>query len=325
MVNGTPDSSSSLTSRLLSPAPALSVGSGANDLDPEWCWARYEPDAAHPWNLHRAAHLCRRAGFGASGDRLQEALADGPQESVTKLLKGSDGTAAFNEAYDGYETSSAGDAAGLRAWWLRRMIETPHPLLERLTLFWHGHFGVSNARVGNTEVTCRYLHRLRQQALGRFDLLLENVVEDPAMLLALNARSNRKARPELGFSRVLLEEFTLGPGRFSESDLKAAARSFTGWHVSQWEVGFNPDEHDTGPKTLLGETGHWDRKDVVRILLKQPSTARRVANRLCECFISDTDPPPENVILPLADQFAKDFDITRLIETVLRSNLFFSP
>jgi uncharacterized protein (DUF1800 family) len=251
-------------------------------------------------------------------------VADGPQASVTEFLKGGAGAATVNAAYDGYETASAGDAASLRAWWLRRMIETPHPLLERMMLFWQGHFGLSNSRVGNPEVTCRYLHRLRQQALGRFDLLLETVVEDPATLLALHARANRKSRPELDLSRVLLEEFTLGAGRFSRDDVQAAARSLTGWHVSQWDVGFNPDEHDSGPKTLLGDTGNWDRKDVARILLKQPATARRIAGQVCRCFVSDVDPLPESVISPLGEEFAKDYDISRLVETVLRSNLFFA-
>jgi len=306
---------------------AIVAGPSATEVsesDPAWAWAPYAPSAARPWNLHRAAHLCRRAGFGADWGRLQEALAAGPQASVSKFLNGGAEATTFNEVYDGYETASAETAGGLCAWWLRRMIETPHPLLERMTLFWHGYFGVSQARIGNPELMCRYLHRLRQHALGRFDLLLEMAVEDPAMLLALNARVSRKARPDANFSRALLEEFTLGAGRFSEADVRATARALTGWRVSQWEAGYNPDEHDAEPKTLLGQTGNWGRKDVLRILLKQPETARRVAAEVCRCLIAESDPPPESVMAQLAVDFAKDYNLSRLVETVLRSNLFFS-
>jgi len=299
---------------------AISVSAG----NPDWAWARYAPDMAHPWNLQRAAHLCRRAGFGADWAELQTVLTDGPQESVTKFLKTDAETARFNELYDGYERSSARTAGGLSAWWLRRMIETPQPLLERMTLFWHGYFGISNARVGNPEVVCRRLHELRGHALGRFDRLLGATVKNPAVLLSLNARNSHKARPETDLARALLEDFTVGAGPWSEPDLQATARALTGWHVSQWEVGFNPDEHDGGPKTLLGETGNWGREDVVRILLKQPTTARHVVERVCQWFISESNPPPENVVAPLAASFAKDYDLGLLVETVLRSNLFFS-
>ena len=302
------------------PAPA---GGGARS-DPAWAWARYAPDSARPWNLQRAAHLCRRAGFGADWGGLQTVLAEGPQASVTRFLHGGAEAAKFNGLYDGYEQAAAGTPASFSAWWLRRMIETPQPLLERMTLFWHGYFGLSAARVGNPELVCQHLRQLRAQALGRFDLLLGAAMRHPAVLLGLNARNSRKARPETDSARVLLEAFALGAGHFSEADVQAVARALTGWHVSQWEIGFNPDEHDAGPKTLFGETGNWGREDVVRLLLKQPATARHVVEAVYCWFISESRPLEESVVAPLAETFARDYDVARLVETVLRSNLFFS-
>jgi hypothetical protein len=96
--------------------------------NPAWAWSEYQPDAQRPWNLAQAGHLYRRAAFGATWDQLQQALSDSPQRTIDKLLRPQADIAAFNSKYDEYESSS-GSADALRAWWLRRIILTPHPLL----------------------------------------------------------------------------------------------------------------------------------------------------------------------------------------------------
>ncbi len=123
------------------PAP---IGPATND--PGWAWAPYEPDAKRPWNLALAAHLYRRCGFGAGWEQLQQALSDGPQRTVDKLLRPRADVDAFNRRCDESENTAAGSVDGLRAWWLRRMMETPHPLLEKMTLFWHSYFAVNAGR-----------------------------------------------------------------------------------------------------------------------------------------------------------------------------------
>ena len=193
-----------------------------------------------------------------------------------------------------------------------------------MTLFWHNHFAITNARVNHPAMMCRYLHRLRQNALGRFDALLESVLNEPAVLVCLGARANRKARPSLDFARALLEQFTLGPGRFSEPDVQGAARALTGWFVSQEETHYLEREHDSGAKTLLGRQGDFGRQDLLRLLLEQPATAQLLVRKLHRWLVSETASPPDSLVAPLAADFAKDFNLTRLLETMLRSNLFFS-
>jgi len=296
--------------------------------DPDWAWAAYQPDAQRPWDLRRAAHLFRRAGFGASWDQLQEAVGDGPERAVEKLLRPQADVAQFNRAYDEYEAAIDPDSEStevLRRWWLRRMIESPHPLLEKMTLFWHNHFAISPARPSNGPAVGRHLQLLRAHALGRFSDLLDGVAYDPAMLVALDGAANRRAQPSLSFARALLELLTVGPGHFSEGDVREVARAFTGVFVVRNRLRLVDREHDDGPKRILGRVGPWTGHDAVKIALAQPSTARLVVGKLYRWLVSETQPPSDALVAPLAASFAKDYDIARLVGTMLRSNQFFSP
>ncbi|MBN2592327.1 MAG: DUF1800 domain-containing protein [Sedimentisphaerales bacterium] len=292
--------------------------------DSGWAWAEYEPDAERPWNLAQAGHLYRRAAFGAGWDQLQQALTDGPQRTIDILLQPQGDIAEFNRTYDEYEAAT-GSMDQLRAWWLRRMIQTPHPLLEKMTLFWHSHFATNAAEVKSARLMQQHVLLLRNQALGSFRILLEGISQDSAMLLWLGAEANRKARPNENLARALMENFTLGPGHYTAKDLQEASRAFTGWFVLRSKLRYIPREHDENEKQILGRKGNFARDDVLRIILEQPATSRRLVCKLYRWLISETDKPEEDLIAPLAESFAKDYDVLKLVETMLRSNLFFSP
>ena len=304
--------------------PEALGGSAGEAADPAWAWAPYEPDGRRPWDAARASHLFRRAAFGASWGEIRKALADGPARTIDRLLHPEADVAAFHRAHDAFEDSASDSGESLRAWWLRRMHETPHPLLEKMTLFWHGHFAARLAKVKSARLLGNYLRLLRSHALGSFEALLQGVARDPAVLLSLDSGANRKARPAEGFARGLLERYTVGEGRASEGDVREAARAFTGWFVLREELRWIPREHDSGLKKVLGEEGNLTGEDVVRIAFHQPATARLVVRKLHRWLIEEVDEPAEALIAPLADGFAKSGDIARLVETMLRSNLFFS-
>jgi len=309
-------------------APAAAPAS-QEPLDPGWAWAPYQPDAARPWNLRWAGHLLRRAGFGADWARLQQALADGPQRTVDKLLRPEADVAAFNRAYDEHETAAidpgSGSSEGLCQWWLRRMILSPQPLLEKMTLFWHHHFGTSNFRVADGPLMQRHVQLLRRHALGRYSKLLGEIARDPATLLSLEADANRRAMPSDRLARALLEHFSVGPGEFTEEDVRQAARAFTGWLVLRRQLRYVEREFDPGTKKILGREGPWKGEDVVRIVLERPAAARLVVRKLYRWLIAETEDPPPAWIDPLARPFSKDYDVARLVETMLRSNAMFSP
>ncbi len=303
------------------------------DVDPRWAWTPYKPNAQQPWNLRGAGHLYRRAAFGASWKQLRQALDDGPQRSVDKLMRPKDDVAttsgriaAFNQSLDEYENAAGGSGGTetLRAWWLRRMIQTPHPLLEKMTLFWHSHFGISNARVNNAALMARHVQMLRSHALGLYRPLLEAVSSDPAVFLGLGAETNRKAVPSANFARQLMESFSLGPGHYGEEDVREASRAFTGWFVLRGRLRFFPAEHDSGVKKVLGREGAWNVEDVVRIVLDQPAVPKLLVRKLYRWLISEVSQPSDALLAPLTRALAKDYNVGRVVETMLRSNLFFS-
>jgi uncharacterized protein (DUF1800 family) len=291
--------------------------------DPGWAWAAYKPDAQRPWNLAQAGHLYRRAAFGASWDQLQQALSDGPQRTINQLLRPQADTATFNSTYDEYE-ASVGSLDTLRAWWLRRMIQTPHPLLEKMTLFWHSHFATGGTKVKNARLMQQHVRLLRSQALNSFQALVEGISRDPAMLIWLGADANRKARPNENLARSLMETFTLGSGHCTEEDIQEAARAFTGWFVLRGKLRYIPREYDGNVKQILGREGNFTGDDVVRIVLEQQATPQRLVRKLYRWLICETEEPDTILIAPLAESFAKDYNVLRLVETMLRSNQFFS-
>ena len=120
---------------------------------------------------------------------------------------------------------ASNDADRLKAWWLYRMLLSPDPLGERLTLLWHNHFATSNRKVQDLVFMREQNELLRKHALAPFGELLAAVVKHPAMLVWLDADSNRAGHPNENLARELMELFTLGIGHYTEADVQAAARA----------------------------------------------------------------------------------------------------
>ena len=172
----------------------------------------------------------------------------------------------------------------------------------------------------------RYTQQLRGEALGRFDSMLAALSHDPAMLLGRDAAANRKSLPCEHVPREFMVRSCLGTGHFSESGRsRGPPGAFTGWFVLKGQVRFIPREHDPGVKRILGEQGNFNDSDVVRLLLQQPATPRRLVHKLYRLLISEADTPSDELVRPLAESFAAEYDIAALVGRMLRSNLFFSP
>lgn len=191
----------------------------------------------------------------------------------------------------------------LRGWWLREMSTTASALSERMTLFWHNHFVSAQPKVRYAQLMYRQNVLLREHALGRFDALLHAIAKDPAMLIYLDSASSRQGAPNENFAREVMELFTLGEGAYSESDIKEAARAFTGWSIDpeQGSFLFRRGLHDAGLKTVFGRSGAFDGDAVLEVLLAQPAAAEFIVSKLWREFVS---PQPDGTrVRVIARQF----------------------
>ncbi len=193
----------------------------------------------------------------------------------------------------------------LRGWWMGEMLATDSPLTERMTLFWHNHFVSSQQKVRVARLMFRQNATLRANALGDFGALLHAASKDAAMLVYLDGVRNRRGAPNENFAREVMELFTLGEGRYTEQDVKEAARAFSGWSLER-ETGrfvFRRALHDPGEKTVLGRTGRFDGDDVLDLLLARPETAEFVVAKLWREFVSPE--PDEREVKRIAADFRR--------------------
>src|SRR5450432_3274993 len=180
-------------------------------IDPRSAWERYRPTAESPWDLKKAGHLYRRAAFGASLEELQTAVREGPDRTIASLLQGrpdADADALWTTMSRTVATTNNGDQ--LPALWLYRMLYSPHPLREKLTLFWHNHFATSNLKVQNAGYMLGQYELMRRHAQGSFRTLLTEMSRDPAMLVWLDTIQSQRSQPNENYARELMELFSLG-------------------------------------------------------------------------------------------------------------------
>ncbi|HSN20970.1 MAG TPA: DUF1800 domain-containing protein, partial [Usitatibacter sp.] len=214
----------------------------------------------------------------------------------------------------------------LRAWWLREMLDTPSPLTERMTLFWHNHFATSQRKVRAPQLMYRQNLLLRREALGNFATLLHAIAKDPAMLVYLDNARSRRGAPNENFAREVMELFTLGMGHYGERDVKEAARAFTGWSVdpATGAYRYRPFFHDGGEKVVLGHRGRLDGDQVIDILLERPETARFIAAKLWREFVSPA-PDAEEVERWAAVFRDAHYEMKPLLRAVFLSDAFWAP
>jgi uncharacterized protein (DUF1800 family) len=297
-------------------------------LDPVEAWKPWQPTQKQPWDLKWAGHLYRRAAFGASLPELRQAVKDGPATTLGRLVDGpkdaADTIKVLNET--GRLIAQQRSLHDFRAWWVYCMFHGPHPLREKLTLFWHDHFATSVNKVASDTLMYRQNVLIRRNALGKFGPFLQEMSKDPAMLIWLDNNSNVKGRANENYARELMELFSLGVhSGYTEKDIREAARAFTGWQTEEGQYAFVEALHDAGPKTVFRQKGNFNGDDVVRLCLKQPACAEFITRKLYRFYVSDVHTPSRELLSPLADAFRKsDHDIKVLVKTILSSRHFFS-
>lgn len=273
------------------------------------------------YDAYLVDHLLRRAGFGTTNQEQSYYKGLGFDAALEELLNPeSVKDDALDKIVDdqNFDFTDLGD---LKRWWIYRMMFTRRPLAEKLTLFWHGHFATSNnGKVNNPYLMYQQNLLFHDKGMGKFEDLLLSVSKDPAMIIWLDNRDNRKNKPNENYAREVMELFTMGIGNYSEQDVKEAARAFTGWAAPSGFY-FNKKQHDFGAKTFLGQSGNLGGEDVVRILAARPETARYLSKKLINFFC--TDDPSDEFVQRIADIYAsKGQNIKGVLREIFRSDEF---
>ncbi len=306
-------------------------------------------DRAESWDRDRAAHLLRRAGFGGTPDEIERLVTLGLNAAVSRLVD-FESTAQTDPGFavstlpapkqvfraipdlsqeqrkttrQHIRVVNRAEIAALRAWWLRRMVVSPRPFEEKMTLFWHGHFTTGAQEVRVSRLLAGQNELLRRHAVDPFRVMLSAICRDPAMLRYLDNASNRKQHPNENFARELLELFTMGAGNYTEEDVREAARALTGWTFDRNGFRFRKGWHDFGPKAFLGREGRFDGDDVIDIILSRPETAGHIAGRILRFFVSDD--PGEEFVAALAERLREtDYDIRDCMRAIFSSEVFYA-
>jgi len=270
---------------------------------------------------YRVDHLLRRAGFGTTLQERSYYNKLGFDGTLNELLHPEKVKEDALEKLIYEQNLDFTDIGDLRRWWIYRMMFTKRPLLEKLTLFWHGHFATSNAgKINNPYLMYQQNLTFRTLGLGNFQNLLMAVSKDPAMIIWLDNQQNTKNKPNENYAREVMELFTMGIGNYSEGDVKEAARAFTGWEAPNGYY-FNRKQHDPGAKTFLGQTGNFSGEDIVRILAAKPETAKFLSRKLIVYFCMDR--PDDPFVERVADSYLQSKqDIRTVMHTIFTSDEF---
>ena len=315
---------------MLQQSPPQAQGTRRLARDPLSPW---RPGPEMPFDRHAAAHLARRAGFGAAPEELDQMVAAGVTATIDALVQGTpvllqdSGTVTLPQ---GESLNVSTSSIAQRAQWLHAAAHASAPFVEKMALFWHDHFSVGpkNGRMLPTMV--RHINVLRSFGLGSLRDLLIEVTLDPAMQLFLdNFLNGRGGQINENYSRELLELYAMGPDNgYSQTDVVEAAKCLSGWSLDRTgNPTFRAAYHIPGRKRVLGTAidntdGRRDLPDLIDAILARPEPARFLVEKIWRYFVDDR--PDPRLLDQLADRFrATGHDIGALMDLLLRSNVFF--
>ena len=305
------------------------------------------------WNAVTAAHLLNRAGFGGTPAEIERTRQKGLTGAVRQFVEVKSDAAnvpppawaqprdirtqrmeikAAKDRGENFQSKvreirmiEGDEILDLRRWWLDRMLNGPAPLLEKMTLFWHGHFATSIQKVRDAYWMWLQNDTLRRNALGNFATLVRKISRDPAMMIYLDLQQSRQEHPNENWARELMELFTVGIGNYTEQDIRESARAFTGYRIdfTTQQFRFAPLQQDHKTKTFMGQTGNLNGDNIIEILVSKPACAQFIARKLWRFFVEDE---PSNAVVDsvAATIRAHNFEMRPVLRDILSSAEFYS-
>ena len=314
-----------------------------------------------------AVHLLNRAGFGGTPSQARALTDMGLNKAVDQLVKyesqpvepvkadlfdnsimspqtdeqreaarkarqnnDEEALAALQRERNRKQAEDRKQIAELQKWWIKRMIETPRPLEEKMTLFFHGHFATGYRTIEDSFHMYQQNQLFRKFASGNFAQLAHRIIRDPAMIKYLDNDENQKSKPNENLARELMELFTLGEGRgYTEDDIKAGALALTGYTFKDDTFFFNDNNHDTSTKNIMGKSGQFDGDGFLDVILARNECAEFMAGKLFRFFVNDfsgdMSKEQKAFILAMANKLrASKYELKPLLDAVFSSAYFYS-
>ncbi|TCK68012.1 uncharacterized protein DUF1800 [Winogradskyella wandonensis] len=282
-------------------------------------------------------HLYWRAGFGVTPSILERYKNATISQVVSDLFKASETTEPLKidlSEFKGFKTLSFKENPKLikelaqksrkrlmdfNIAWVNRLNTSDAVLRERMTLFWANHFVCGEKNVVYAQ---QYNNMLREYALGNFRDFVKAMSKEAAMIKYLNLRQNVKAQPNENFARELMELFTLGPGHYTEKDIKESARAFTGYfNTLDGTFRFRRFQHDYGQKIFLGKSGNFNGDDIIDVILEHRQCAKFICEKVYRYFVNEII--DKNHVESMVEVFFEDYDISRLMRYVFTQDWFY--
>lgn len=350
---------------------------------------------AGTWDFEQAKHLLNRTMFGPSYQQIQDAVSDGLEATIAKLMDPSaiptegpinpgyykvgnndipinDPNVAIGDPWawkengvwktglydaDSVAAIIASRSYTLQTWKTERIMKEGVSIFEKMTLFWHNHFVISE--LNNPFYNFLYIITLTENALGNFRELAKKMTTDPGMLEYLNGNQNTRRAPNENYARELFELFTIGKGdmagpgdytNYTEDDIREAARVLTGWSASRVPtidlvngtidltteslVQFNLPDHDFGIKNFshrfdnaqITNQGDKEYEALVDMIFEQDECARFICRKLYRWFVyyDISAQAEQDVIEPMAQVLIdNDYEIQPALEALFKSAHFF--
>ncbi len=309
------------------------------------------PLPASCWNEKTAAHLLDRAGFGGPPADIEKLHGKGLNAAVREFVdldpsaadvappdwahpkdlramrmaaRTADNLAEKKEKRRDLRMMEGEDILDLRRWWLERMVKTPAPLLEKMTLFWHGHFATSIDKVKDAYWMWMQNDLFRRNALGSFPALVKKVSRDPAMMIYLDLEKSRQEHPNENWAREMMELFTIGIGNYNEQDIREAAKAFTAYRVdlTTQQFRYAAFQQDRTNKTFMGQGGPLVGDEIVDIVVHKPSCSRFIGKKLWRFFAEDE--PSDPIVEAVAASLRKNnLELRPVLRDIFSSSEFY--
>jgi hypothetical protein len=156
------------------------------------------------------------------------------------------------------------------------MLQTTHPVEEKMALLWHGHFATHENKVRDYRKMHQQIELFERYATGNLlDLTDRGAPGTRPCSTSFDAQYNVKGAPNENFAREVMELFTMGVGNYTGERTSANVRArFTGWYFDDLTFKVDPGQARRWLQEIPGPTGNFDGVEILKDHLRATRSPR---------------------------------------------------